>query len=148
MAINNYKVEGEEEIEQTYHVVYVKLMGNEINGDNIYHLYLSNTPDETFEEGWNEIPACNVNNSLMDLDDDQYQYVVELKSPVVLDLARNCCCFSMQDSKDHIIALAYENLDNVEEYPDIRIIIQYGDRIEDVEEMFAKRDIPLRYVED
>jgi spermidine synthase len=53
----------------------------------------------------------------------------------------------MQDSRDNIIALAYENLDNAEEYPDPRIIIHFGDNIDTVENMFAKRDVVLKYLE-
>lgn len=151
MAIDEFKVENIEEIEENksdsnYHVVYVKHMGTDINGEYIYHFYLSDNPDEVFAEGWGESPACNVKDRLMDIDEDQYQYVVELKSEIKLDLARECCCFTMQDCRDHIIALAYENLDGAEEYPEPRIIIQFGDIIEDVEKMFVQRDVVLRYV--
>lgn len=142
MAIDELKVEGEEPS-----VVYVKSLGTDIDGTNIYHFYLSTTPENSFAEGWGEVPACNVPRKLMDLDSEMYEYVVEVKSNIKLDLAQNCCCFSMQDSRDHIIALAYENLDNVEEYPEPRIIIQFGDSIEYVEEMFAKRDVAMKYVD-
>lgn len=82
----------------------------------------------------------------MDLDDDQYQNIIELKSNIKLDLARNCCCFTMQDCRDNIIALAYENLDDAEEYPEPRIIIHFGDLIDDVEDLFAQRNILLKYI--
>lgn len=145
MAFDEFKVEGEENSAQS--VVYVRLIGSEIGGINIYHLYLSSKPDEVFAEGWGDIPACTVPRKLMDLDEDMYEHVVELKSDIKLDLAQDCCCFSMQDSRDNIVALAYENLDNAEEYPDPRIIIHFGDSIESVEKLFAKRDIFLQYLE-
>jgi hypothetical protein len=54
----------------------------------------------------------------------------------------------MQDCRDRIVALAYENLDNAEEYPEpCRIVIHFGDYINDVEKMFAQRDLSLKYVE-
>lgn len=134
-------------VEEINTVVYVKNLGTEIDGTNIYHLYLSNNPDEVFAEGWGDIPACNVPRKLMDLDESMYEHVVEVKTDIVLDLAQNCCCFSMQDSRDDIIALAYENLDNAEEYPDPRIIIHFGDNIDDVEAMFAKRDVSMKYLD-
>lgn len=134
-------------VEEINTVVYVKNLGTEIDGTNIYHLYLSTNPDEVFAEGWGDIPACNVPRKLMDLDDSMYEHVVEVKTNIVLDLAQNCCCFSMQDSRDNIIALAYENLDNAEEYPDPRIIIHFGDNIDDVETMFAKRDVSMKYLD-
>lgn len=141
MAFDNLKVE---ELDA---VVYVKKLGTEINGDNIYHLYVSDNPDEAFAEGWGDIPACNVPRKLMDLDKSMYEHVVEVKTDIVLDLAQDCCCFSMQDSRDDIVALAYENLDNAEEYPDPRIIIHFGDNIDDVEAMFAKRDVSVKYLD-
>jgi hypothetical protein len=52
----------------------------------------------------------------------------------------------MQDCRDNIIALAYENLDDAEEYPEPRIIIHFGDNIDEVEQLFAQRDIILKYV--
>lgn len=145
MAIDDLKVEGEE-MESSLHVVYVKHMGTEMNGNNIYYLYISENPDDVFTEDWGTWPACNVPRKRIDIDEDMYSYVVELKSDIKLDLAQDCCCFTMQDSRDHIVALAYENLNNAEEYPEPRIIIQFGDNIEDVETMFAQRDITLKYI--
>lgn len=142
MSIENFQVDNETSL----YIVYAKYFGEEINGNYIYHFYLSNNPDDVFAEGWGDIPACNVSDNLMDIDDSQYEYIVQLKSDIKLDLARNCCCFSMQDCRDNIIALAYENLDDAEEYPDTRIIIHFGDNIDDVEEMFGKRDVILQYV--
>lgn len=142
MSIDNFQVDNETSL----YVVYAKYFGEEINGNYIYHFYLSNNPDDVFAEGWGESPACNVSDKLMDLDDDQYQNIIELKSNIKLDLARNCCCFTMQDCRDNIIALAYENLDDAEEYPEPRIIIHFGDLIDDVEDLFAQRNILLKYI--
>lgn len=132
---------------EEFYIVYVKYYGTELNGDYLYRLYFSTNPEETFAEGWSETPACNVKDKLMDIDESQYQKVLELKSNIILDLARECCCFSMQDCRDHILALAFENIDNAEEYPEPRIIIQYGDKINDIEVLFAKRNIVLKQIE-
>ena len=143
----NYELNEEEFYERLTYVVYVKKIGSDISGDNVYHIYLSEHPDDVFAEGWGEVPACNVRREFMDISDEHYQNILELRTPLVLDLAQDCCCFSMQDARDRIVALAYENLDNAEEYPEPRIIIQFGEETEVVEEMFAKRDIALKYIE-
>ena len=145
MAIDDYKVEGENESQELC-LVYVKHLGTDIDGTNIYHFYLSENVDDAFGEGWGEVPACNVPRKLMELDSNLYSYVMECKTEMKLDLAQDCCCFSMQDSRDHIVAIAWENLDNAEEYPEPRIILQYGDTVDTLERLFAKRDIVLRYV--
>ena len=148
MGIDDYNFLEEDEFitddtNGSLYVVYLKHLGVDINGQNLYHLYLSNNPDETFAEGWGEVPACNTPRQLLDLDEKMYSNVMECKTDIKLDLAQDCCCFSMQDARDHIVALAYENLDNAEEYPEPRIIIQFGDSVENIETLFAKRNIIL-----
>ena len=81
------------------------------------------------------------------ISEDQYEYIKEFKTEIILDLAQNNCCFSMQDCRDKIIALASENLDTAEEYPeDGRIVIHFGDKIDDVERVLAKRDILTKFI--
>lgn len=140
MGIENY------ETEQEFYVVYVKHIGVDIDYKNIYHIFCSNKPEEVFAEGWGEVPACNVNRALMDINDDMYQHIVEVKTVLQLDLAQDCCCFSMQDARDNILALAYENIDYAETYPEPRIVIHFGDLIDDIELFFAKRDISIIYI--
>ena len=128
-------------------VVFILYIGKNSDGFNIYHFLLSDNDVDTFAEGWSEKPSCNEKLESLMIDDTMYEYVKELRTEIKLDLAQNNCCFSMQDCRDHIVALAYENLDEAEEYPEpCRIVIHFGDSIGDVEEMFAKRDMRLRFV--
>ena len=55
-------------------------------------------------------------------------------------------CMSFMDVKDNIAALAYEDLSEAEEYPEPRIVILYGDPLDEVEEMLAKRNLIMKYV--
>lgn len=81
------------------------------------------------------------------IDSDMYEYIKELHTDIYFDLAQNNCCFSMQDARDHCIALASENLDNAEEYPEKgRIVVMFGDYIDDIERMLAIRDMRMRFV--
>jgi len=52
----------------------------------------------------------------------------------------------MSDCRDHCIALASENIDDYEEYIVPRIVIQFGDRLDYVEKMLAKRNLKMRYI--
>lgn len=137
----------ETENEENYVVVFVQFIGKDIDNKNIYHFYTSANPEVVFAEGWGEVPACNVPRNLMIIDKDMYDYTLECKTDIKLDLAQDCCCFSMQDARDNIVALAFENLDNAETYPEPRIIIHYGDKISEIEHMFAQRDVALNYIE-
>lgn len=80
-------------------------------------------------------------------EDDMYEYIAELKTDLILDLAQDNCCFSMQDCRDNVVALASENLEEAEEYPEEgRIVIHFGDTVDEVEKMLAKRDILINYI--
>ena len=127
-------------------VVFVLYIGKNSDGFNIYHFLLSKNTEDTFADGWSEKPSCNERLEMLMIDDTMYDYVKELKTNIKLDLAQDNCCFSMQDCRDQIVALAYENLDEAEEYPEpCRIVIHFGDKYDDVETMFAMRDMRLKF---
>lgn len=130
-----------------YKVVYVLYVGKDVDNLNIYHFLLTTNSEEVFSEGWGEKPSCNINNDFLMISDNMYEYVKELKTSIILDLAQDNSCFSMQDCRDNIIALAYENIDNYEEYPDEgRIVIHFGDSIDEVERILAKRNLFMKFV--
>lgn len=128
------------------HVIYVLKVGQLSDGTYIYHLLLSDNPEDTWAEFWEQKPACNCGD--LTPSDDMYSHIKEVRLPIPLDLAQNNCCFSMQDCRDRCIALACENLDLAEEYPENgRIVIQFGDNIENVDKMFARRDFVTYFIE-
>lgn len=139
---NNFLQEGNN---SELKVIYVLHIGKNSDGENIYHLLISSDSDKTWAEGWENKPACVMRD--LTPDDDMYEYIAEIKTELKLDLAQNNCCFSMQDCRDTIVALASENLEEAEEYPEEgRIIIHFGQPVDDVERMLARRDILLNYV--
>lgn len=128
-------------------IVYVQYVGKNCDGFNIYHFLLSENVEDTFMEDWAEKPAANIPNARLIPDDSQYEYVKELKTNVTLDLMQDNTCFSFQDCRDQIVAIAYENLDDAEFYPEpFRIVIHFGDYIDDVEQMLARRDMRMKFV--
>jgi hypothetical protein len=128
-------------------VVYVKYIGKNCDGFNIYHFLLSENTEDTFMEDWAEKPSSNIPNDNLLIDESQYEYVKELKTEITLDLQQDNTCFSFQDCRDKIVAIAYENLDDAEFYPEpCRIVIHFGDYIDDVERMLARRDMRMRFV--
>lgn len=132
---------------ETYKVVYILYIGVDNEGLNVYQFLISKNVDDVFSEGWGEKPASNVSNKYLMIEEDMYEHVKELRTEIKLDLAQDNSCFSMQDCRDKIIAIAYENIDNYEEYPDKgRIVIHFGDSIDEIEEKMARRDIYLKYI--
>lgn len=128
-------------------VVYIVNVGVDINGLNIYHFLISDECESTWGECWGQQPAGNVKKSLLMPDDSNYIYIKELKTDLKLNLAQDNTCFSMQDCKDNIVALAYEDLSGYEEYPEpFRIVIHFGERLSDVEVKLAQRNITLNFI--
>ena len=126
-------------------VIYILYIGKNTDNENIYHLLISNDSEKTWAEGWENKPACIMRN--LTPEDDMYEYIAEVKTELKLDLAQDNCCFSMQDCRDNVVALASENLEEAEEYPeDGRIVIHFGDLVDEIEKMLAKRDIILKYI--
>lgn len=130
-----------------YKVVYVSLVGKDASGLNIYNIFVSQNTEDVFSEGWGEKPASNIKNDILMIDNDMFDYIKEIRTDIILDLAQDNTCFSMQDARDNIVALAYENIDEYEEYPENgRIVIHFGDMLSDVEKMLAKRDIQSKFI--
>ena len=129
----------------TLMVIYVLYVGKNTDNEYIYHLLISNDKEKTWAEGWENKPACVMRD--LTPEDDMYEYIAELKTDLILDLAQDDCCFSMQDCRDNVVALASENLEEAEEYPEEgRIVIHFGDTVDEVEKMLAKRDILINYI--
>ena len=125
--------------------IYVLYVGKNTDNEYIYHLLISNDKEKTWAEGWENKPACVMRD--LTPEDDMYEYIAELKTDLILDLAQDNCCFSMQDCRDNVVALASENLEEAEEYPEEgRIVIHFGDTVDEVEKMLAKRDILINYI--
>ena len=129
----------------TLMVIYVLYVGKNTDDEYIYHLLISNDKEKTWAEGWENKPACVMRD--LTPEDDMYEYIAELKTDLILDLAQDNCCFSMQDCRDNVVALESENLEEAEEYPEEgRIVIHFGDTVDEVEKMLAKRDILINYI--
>ena len=128
-------------------------MGNDLDGRNIYQ-FLFGTDEQAdvfWVEDFDVKPAGIVRNFFVD--DSQYDDVRILKVyKIKLDLAQENTCFSMQDCRDNCVALAYENLDNLDNDPDFeypedgRLVFHFGMTMLDVEMVLAKRNLQMSFV--
>ena len=121
---------------------FVRNIGTDIEGKNVYELLFTNDPDTFWGDGFENMPA-SLSNGLTPAE-NSYQLVKEIETDLKLGLACESCCHSMQDCIDHIIALAYEDITGYEEFPDEgRLVLHFGDSYEKVELELIKRDIRL-----
>ena len=125
--------------EEKVYLLFINLVGEENDGYYRYEFIFTDNPDEAFGEDFEYKPASLVNNLYPN--DEYITEIHTIKTKIKLDLIQNNSCFGMQDAMDGIVALAYENIDSYEEYPDDRIILFYGDEYSEVENKLGLRGI-------
>lgn len=126
------------------YVIYVQEVGLDSDNNHVYEFLISEDPDSVWVDNWNE--KCAGNELDLTPNEEDYSYVKELRTDIKLDLGQKNLCLSFMDIKDNIMALAWENIDEAEEYPEPRIVIHYGQPLDEVEAMFAKRDLTIHYI--
>ena len=132
----NLNNEDEEEVR----LGFIKLIGEESDGYYRYEFIFTGNIDEFWGENFEYKPAGLVNGLLPD--DKYISEIHVVKMKIKLDLIQNSCCFGFQDCTDGIIALAWENVDDYEEYPeDGRIFFRFGETLEEVENKLAMKNV-------
>ena len=129
-----------DEIDEDVKLCFIRYVGVENDGYNQYEFIFTNDIEAVFGDGFDQKPACLVNDLMVD-----EQYVTEVhtvKMKIKLELIQDNCCFSMSDCYDGILALAWESLDGYDEYPeDGRIFFKFGESLEEVEKKLAMKNI-------
>lgn len=129
----------ESEIKEVF-LCFIRLIGEENDGYYRYEFIFTEDIDTVFGDGFNQRPACLVNNLMVD---DQYISEVHIvKMKIKLELVQDNCCFSMSDCYDGIVSLGWEDISSYDEYPqDGRIFFKFGESLEEVEEKLAIKNI-------
>ena len=130
-----------EEIGELY-LCFIRLIGEENDGFYRYEFIFTDNIDEVFGEDFNQKPACLVNDLMVN---DEYVTEIHIvRTKIKLDLIQNSCCFSVSDAYDGIISIAWQNIDDMDEFPeDGRIFFKFGETINEVEEKLAIKNILL-----
>ena len=133
LSLNN---EDEEDIR----LGFVRLIGEETDGYYRYEFIFTTNIDEFWGENFEYKPAGLVNGLVPE--DKYINEIHVVKMKIKLDLIQNSCCFGFQDCTDGIIALAWENVDDYDEYPeDGRIFFRFGETLEEVENKLAMKNV-------
>jgi hypothetical protein len=129
-----------EEESEDVRLCFIRLIGEENDGYYRYEFIFTDNIDEVWGEGFDEKPACLVNGLMVE---DKYITEIHIvKMKIKLDLIQDNCCFSVSDSYDGCIAIAIENMDSYESYPeDGRIFFRFGESLEEVENKLAMKNI-------
>jgi hypothetical protein len=136
----NHSLSLSNEEDEDVRLGFIRLIGEETDGYYRYESIFTTNIDEFWGENFEYKPSCLVNN-LMPYE----KFITEIhivKMKIKLDLIQNSCCFGFQDCTDGIIALAWENVDEYDEYPEEgRIFFRFGETLDDVENKLAVKNV-------
>lgn len=117
-------------------------VGNEVDGIKRYELIFTDNPDEFFGEDF-EYKPCSLINELLPYE----KYITEkkvIKTEINFDVIQKSDSFGMQDALDGIVAIAWENIDQYDEYPeDGRLFFFFGEKLSSVAQKLTIKGIVM-----
>lgn len=123
------------------YLIYINKIGQNWKGEYMYEFIFSDNIKDVDGEGWDSYPA----SSTPEPPETKFiQEVGTLKTTLNLDVIQDSQSFAVWDAVDGIIALAWENLDDYEEYPDSRISFNFGEEKNKVTETLYEKDLYLK----
>lgn len=124
-------------------LIYVNGLGQNYKGDNIYEFIFGETLDVWGDE-WDSKPS---NGNPKPPNIEYIKKVGVLKnSEIELELIQNSDFFSITDSMDDVIALAWEKESSKSNFDDEkRLVFRFGEDVEKIKDKLYERDIVLEF---
>ena len=125
-----------------WYLIYVNRVGKDYKGNFIYEFIFSDTTKDIDGEEWDTFPA----SGRPEAPHDKFiKKVGRLESELSLDVVQNSDTFAVWDAVDGVIALAWENINAYDAYPERRLCFKFGEPMGDVEEKLYEKDLILNY---
>ena len=125
-------------------LIYINELGPNFRGDNIYEFIFSDV-DDAYGEDWDVEPAAG-RPSPPKIDFIKKVGILK-NSDIQLDLVQNSDFFCVYDAVDGVISLGWEKSDSDEitVLKKKRLVFQFGESIENVENKLYERDVVLNW---
>jgi hypothetical protein len=123
-------------------LIYVNMVGESYNGKFLYEFLFSDTTKNIDGEDWDQFPAAGRPEAPHS---HLIKKVGRLESELKLDVIQNSDTFAVWDAVDGVIALAWENINAYDAYPEKRLCFKFGEAIKDVETKLYEKDLILNY---
>ena len=123
-------------------LVYINKVGQNWKGNFIYEFLFSDILKKIDGDGWESYPASN---NPQPPDEKFINKTGALVTEMKLEIVQESDSFAMWDAVDGIIALAWENLEGYDEYPESRLFFSLGEEIKSVESKLYEKDLVLNY---
>ncbi len=123
-------------------LVYIHKIGQNWKGNYIYEFLFSDIIKDIDGEGWDSYPSSG------NPEPPEGRFIKEtglLNTTLKLDLVQESDSFAMWDAVDGVVAMAWENMEGYDEYPEKRLFFSFGEDIESVNDKLYEKDIVLNY---
>lgn len=118
------------------------MVGKDYKGNFLYEFIFSDTIKNIDGHEWDTFPASGRPEAPHD---NFIKKVGLLNSELKLDVIQNSDTFAVWDAIDGVIALAWENINAYDSYPDHRLCFKFGETLEEVEAKLYEKDLILKY---
>lgn len=124
------------------YLIYINRIGKDYKGDYIYEFIFSDTVKNIDGNDWDKFPASGRPEPPFET---FIKKVGRLESSLKLDVIQDSDTFAVWDAVDGVIALAWENINAYESYPEFRLSFKFGETQENVEAKLYDKDLVLDY---
>ena len=122
-------------------LIYINMVGKDYKGNLLYEFIFSDTLENVDGEEWDTYPASGRPEPPHD---NFIKKVGRLESELNLDVIQNSDTFAVWDAVDGVIALAWENINAYDSYPEKRLCFKFGEPIDEVESKLYENDLILQ----
>lgn len=125
-------------------LIYVNGLGQNYKGEHIYEFIFSDTTEGIWGQDWESKPS---NGYPSPPDIEKIKKVGVLKNDIIkLSLIQNSDFFSMIDALDGVVALGWEEENDLIDFNQIkRLVFRFGDTEKDIKDKLYERDIVLEF---
>ena len=126
-----------------YFLIYINKIGANHKGNLLYEFIFSNTTENVDGENWDTYPA----SGRPEPPHSKFiKKVGMLETDIVFELIQDSDTLAVWDAIDGIIAMAYENINDYDTYPETRLHFHFGDKLKDIEDKLYEKDLILNYI--
>lgn len=124
-------------------LIYINKVGKDWGGNTMYEFIFSNTTEGIDGEYWDTYPA----SGQPEPPDKQY---IDAVGRIETDEFSLICIqdsdtFSVWDSVDGVVAMAWEDITEYDEYPENRLKFFFGDDLKSVNDKLYSKDIIIEW---
>ena len=118
-------------------LIYIHNIGKNVEDKYEYEFYFVKHNLTLCNDDWKETTVGLFNEIFIP---DENTITLTLITKIPLDIITKNTCLGMKHTIDNVVALAWENINDYEEYPeDGRLVIPYGISFEETQKLLSKK---------